>query len=325
MPQILGQNSASEKPLSITPTRLSRRTASELSSHSSVQILHTKEPPLFEPSKKRPRNSSSTPAAGQRKSVTVVLKAPDTEEFRTTNLPVASPTTDYSSKPPIMVAQPLPQEATPKDKVIAVIDFLRERRRRPDEKVVILYSERMYQVAPCDAKAALQSLVKEGRLFSVKYPSGISYRYHMSAVARGDTVTQQSNKIKAKYAATTTKSSGQNNPAKSSQSRSYSTPTSGLGIGDTFTRAEMNTLKSFLRLISPDNGVVRPSHVTSGDGNKIVDKIRSLLPRDELGDAMLSKPGLSVYVLPPPTPISLETIEKALKSLPHLVLVGAAV
>lgn len=34
-----------------------------------------------------------------------------------------------------------------------------------------------------------------------------------------------------------------------------------------------------------------------------------------------SEPGVSVYVLPPPTPVSLETVEKALRSLPHMALV----
>ncbi|VDK36561.1 unnamed protein product [Taenia asiatica] len=278
MPSTSSDNVVSERPSSSAPARLSRRTASDVARLATTESL-SKESSSTEPLKKRSRNSVDSSAPSPRKSVTVTVKAQDTEEFHSPSAAVIQSDLSTPSKNGSVTSQTLPPDASNTEKVISVINFLRDRRRRPDEKIVILYSERMYQMSSTETKASLQSLVEENRIFRVKYPSGISYRYHMSVVARGDTVAQQSNRIRAKYAVSASKSNG---TTKIPTSR-----TSTL-VGETFSGVEMTALKSFLRLISPD--------------------------------VAQSEPGVSVYVLPPPTPVSLETVEKALRSLPHMAL-----
>ncbi|KAL5105486.1 Chromodomain Y-like protein 2 [Taenia crassiceps] len=311
MPSASSDNAVSERSSSSTSVRFSRRTASDVARLATAESLSKDSAPT-EPPRKRSRNSVDSSAPSPRKSVTVTVKAQDTEEFHSPSAAAIESGLSTPSKNGLVTPQTLPPDASNTEKVISVINFLRDRRRRPDEKIVILYSERMYQMSSTETKASLQSLVEENRIFRVKYPSGISYRYHMSVVARGDTIAQQSNRIRAKYAVSTSKSNG---TTKTPSSRT-STP-----VGETFSGVEMTALKSFLRLISPSGCIVRPSNLTPSGDCPVVDKIRTLLPQDVLGgDVAQSEPGVSVYVLPPPTPVSLETVEKALRSLPHMAL-----
>lgn len=272
MPSTSGDNLVSERP-SGASARFSRRTTSDVARLTTTESL-SKESTATEPPRKRSRNSVDSSAPSPRKSVTVTVKAQDTEEFHPPSAAVIQSGLSTPSKNDSVTPQTLPPDAPNTEKVISVINFLRDRRRRPDEKIVILYSERMYQMSSTETKASLQSLVEENRIFRVKYPSGISYRYHMSVVARGDTVAQQSNRIRAKYAVSASKSNG---TTKTPTSR---TPTP---VGETFSGVEMTALKSFLRLISPSGCVVRPSNLTPSGDCPVVDKIRTLLPQDILG------------------------------------------
>ncbi|VDM17599.1 unnamed protein product [Hydatigera taeniaeformis] len=272
MPSASSDNVVSERSSSSTPARFSRRTASDIARSATAESLSKETSPTELP-RKRSRNSLDSAAPSPRKSVTVTVKAQDTEEFHSPSATVIQSGLSTPSKNGSVTPQTLPPNASNTEKVIAVINFLRDRRRRPDEKIVILYSERMYQLSSTETKASLQSLVEENKIFRVKYPSGISYRYHMSVVARGDTVAQQSNRIRAKYAVSASKSNG---TAKTPNSR---TPTP---VGETFSGVEMTALKSFLRLISPNGCVVRSSNLTPSGDCPVVDKIRALLPQDVL-------------------------------------------
>ncbi len=315
MPSVSGQSSSAERSSSSTPTRGSRR--SNAGEHSRL-TAHTKReetsPAAPEIAKKRARNSSGNiTVAAPRKSVTVFVKSDETEEFHKPKATVPSaaavvaaamaPTEvppKHISGSPVMVAPSLPAGATTREKVIAVIDFLRSRRRRPDEEVVLTYTQKMYNVAPQETKACLSQLVDENKLVSIEYSNGVSYRYHMSVIARGDAITEKSNQIKAKYAAaaaSTTTTTPKPAPVQAVR-HSARVPTakrpkpsatsaqSRNAAGNLLTQTEVTALKSFLRVISPRNGVVRPAHAsndTDNGDNGLVQKIRNLLPPDCLG------------------------------------------
>lgn len=302
---------------------------------------------MSEIAKKRPRPSPvdnrSQPA--QRKSVTVLVKTQPTEEFRSQKAELApSSSGRLSGSSPGFVPPDLPPGATPMDKVIAVIDYLRIRRRRPDKVIVLHYTEKMFGYNHKETSSFLDTMVNQGRLVCIKHDRGVSYRYHNTVVARGDNATKHSNKIKAKYAATTghaavtlPKVSATSTTAKQSVrvQATKKVPTKlapPATVSAKLTQTEVNALKTFLRLISPDNAVVRPSN--GGEKNGIIERVRSLLPSDSLGgkskqvlitsmlDSSTAKPGFSIYVLPPPTPINFDTVEKTLKTLPHQLMVG---
>ena len=278
MPSSAGDNMPAEKILSSGVTRLSRRAVFETARSSPIGSS-SKDPSPVEPPKKRSRNVPENSASSPRKSVTVTVKPHDTEEFHSPSAAAiihsANSTSSSASKNSQTASQSLPPDASTSEKVIAVVNFLRDRRRRPEEKAVIHHCERMYHLTPTETKSTLQTLVDEGRIIRVKYSSGISYRYHMSVVARGDTVPQQPSKIRAKY----TVSMNRTNGASRAPTNRTSTPVK----ADTFSGVDMYRLKSFARLVRPNGCFVQPSALTSNEDYQMVEKITKLLPEEALG------------------------------------------
>ncbi|KAM7542796.1 hypothetical protein Aperf_G00000003239 [Anoplocephala perfoliata] len=252
-----------------------------------------------EPPRKRIRTPADVPVISPRKSVTVTVKANEVEEFCSPSISGNNP----SSKNVLNLSS----KASNSDKVIAIIDFLRERRRRPDENIVITCAERMLNMPQNVTISALKSLVNANRITRVKYPSGYSYRYRPTGIGRGVAVTHR---VRTRNSGNAQKSSS-NRASKSSAGR-FATPV--------FSETELATVKDFVELISPNNGILRLPKMTEDGQSAVLDNIHSDLSKNGFTttDEKTSLPGSSIYDPPPSTPLTLETVEKVLRSLPHL-------
>nr|VZI05106.1 unnamed protein product [Spirometra erinaceieuropaei] len=302
----------------------------------------------------------------KRKSVTIMLKTLPTQEFHNTTsthkvrseVSSLAPKTQASEKKTVSsggcssnsshsgtqqtVTKSCKPATTINQKVLNVIDKLRDNRRRPKEEVVIDVAKKLYDLSPDATQAALQALVREGLLCSINCSSGISYRYPVSTVARGDLPRHVNitNKIKARYAKQPSARSrshiGNRKVPGSSKGGKPRDRTSSASTGVTSTKAaqpphnfqdlsgastniDFATLNSLLGLVSSLNPSKAPrSSISSPDDpSALMEKIRHLMPPHVLETCEASRPGLSVYVLPPPAPINLEAVENSLKSLPH--------
>uniref|UniRef100_A0A0X3NP69 SAMD1-like winged helix (WH) domain-containing protein n=2 Tax=Schistocephalus solidus TaxID=70667 RepID=A0A0X3NP69_SCHSO len=324
------------------------------------------------PPQKRPKTveDECEPKTSKRKSVTIMLKTLPTQEFHNTTsthkvrseVPPLAPKNQTTEKKKVSssgggggggsnsshsgaqqtAAKSSKPVTTANQKVLNVIDKLRDNRRRPKEEVVIDVAKKLHDLTPDATRAALHALVREGHLCSINCSSGISYRYPVSTVARGDLPRHVNitNKIKARYAKQPSARSrshigSRKNPNSSGGGKSRDRPVSS-STGGTTSKAtppprnsqdlsgesaniDFVTLKSLLGLVSSLNASKAPRSSISppDDPSTLVEKIRHLMPPHALKACETSRPGVSVYVLPPPAPINLEAVESSLKNLPH--------
>ncbi|VDO04364.1 unnamed protein product [Rodentolepis nana] len=287
----------------VSPTRVLRRNASDVIQVDTIDVDE-------EPLQKRNRSSQELPFSSPRKTVTVTVKDNEVEEFY-------APSNASSNSSNLWNGLTIPEGVSIPDKVMAIIDFLRDRRRRPDENIVISGAERYLKLSSCEILDVLKGLIESDRIIKIKYPSGYSYRFptNRSSSKKSIPTTSASNKTQTKSKATTrnsasTKKSSQNGGFISSKNRS--SPIFGV--------AEIKAVHSFSKLISSNKGIVRPLKMTPNGRSPVFDKIESALFNGEsISSGKTSVPGASTYDIPPPTPLTLETVEKLLKNLPHLI------
>ncbi|TGZ74997.1 hypothetical protein CRM22_000633 [Opisthorchis felineus] len=162
-----------------------------------------------------------------RKSVTIMLEAPPSQEFHSTKdiqihqpnslsekvsavKRVAKPsTTPKKANIKNLVGPPkemgkIPAHPVPDSHVAKVTDVilqLRESRRRPVQSVILGLCSRQYNLSDQEVLAVLNYLVYQGQLHEIHFTNGISYRSNPRIVARGDLSypTNLSARIKAKY------------------------------------------------------------------------------------------------------------------------------
>ncbi|VDL39582.1 unnamed protein product [Hymenolepis diminuta] len=275
----------------VSPTRILRRNASDVVP---IDTIDVDEEPLL----KRIRSSQEPPFSSPRKTVTVTVKANEVEEFY-------APSNASSNNSTIWNGLSIPEDASIPDKVMAIIDFLRDRRRRPDENIVISCAERYLKMPSSEILNVLKGLVDSNRVIKIKYPSGYSYRYpiNRSSSKKSVPTTSASNKAPTKSKTTarsseSTKKSSQNGGFTSSKNRP----------SPIFRDAEIKAVQSFAKLILPYEGIVRPLKMTANGKSPVFDKIESALVINEsIPSEKTSAPGASKYDIPPPTPFTLET------------------
>ncbi|KER26632.1 hypothetical protein T265_06137 [Opisthorchis viverrini] len=162
-----------------------------------------------------------------RKSVTIMLEAPPSQEFHSTkeiqihqpnSLPEKVSTGKRFAKPSTtpkkasiknLVGPPkevgkIPAHPVPDSHVAKVTDVilqLRESRRRPVQSMILGLCSRQYNLSDQEVLAVLNYLVYQGQLHEIHFTNGISYRSNPRIVARGDLSypTNLSARIKAKY------------------------------------------------------------------------------------------------------------------------------
>lgn len=259
MPSSIRDITKSDRSSSNSPAGSLRRNSSD-SAKISLIDLDEKLSSSEEPPKKRIRTPADAPLASPRKSVTVTVKANEVEEF-------CSPSTSGNNSSPKNILN-ISSDASNSDKVIAIIDFLRDRRRRPDENIVINCAERMFDMPQNVTISVLKTLVDANRIIRVKYPSGYSYRYHTTVVARGDSVTNQTPRVRSR-------NSG--NAQKSNSNGAFPVSCSTTLV---FSETELATVKAFVELISPSSGILRPSKMTANGQSTVLDNIHSALSQN---------------------------------------------
>nr|CDS25995.1 enoyl coenzyme A hydratase [Hymenolepis microstoma] len=287
----------------VSPTRVLRRNASDVVPVDTIDVDE-------EPLQKRIRSSQEPSFSSPRKTVTVTVKDNEVEEFY-------APSNTSSNNSTVWNGLNIPEGVSIPDKVMAIIDFLRDRRRRPDENIVISCAEQYLKMSSRESLDVLKGLIESNRIIKIKYPSGYSYRYpiNRSSSKKSIPTSSSSNKAPTKSRATTrnsenTKRSNHNGGFISSRNRS----------SHIFGDAEIKAVHSFAKLISSNKGIVRPLKMTTNGRSPVFDKIESALFNGEsISSEKTSVPGASTYDIPPPTPLSLETVEKLLKNLPHLI------
>ncbi|KAG5445563.1 hypothetical protein CSKR_106932 [Clonorchis sinensis] len=162
-----------------------------------------------------------------RKSVTIMLEAPPSQEFHSTkeiqihqpnSLPEKVSVGKRFAKPsttpkkaniknlvgPTKEMGKIPAHPVPDSHVAKVTDVilqLRESRRRPVQSVILGLCSRQYNLSDQEVLAVLNYLVYQGQLHEIHFTNGISYRSNPRIVARGDLSypTNVSARIKAKY------------------------------------------------------------------------------------------------------------------------------
>uniref|UniRef100_A0A183S7H9 Chromo domain-containing protein n=1 Tax=Schistocephalus solidus TaxID=70667 RepID=A0A183S7H9_SCHSO len=285
------------------------------------------------PPQKRPKTveDECEPKTSKRKSVTIMLKTLPTQEFHNTTsthkvrseVPPLAPKNQTTEKKKVSssgggggggsnsshsgaqqtAAKSSKPVTTANQKVLNVIDKLRDNRRRPKEEVVIDVAKKLHDLTPDATRAALHALVREGHLCSINCSSGISYRYPVSTVARGDLPRHVNitNKIKARYAKQPSARSrshigSRKNPNSSGGGKSRDRPVSSSTGGTTIkatppprnsqdlsgesANIDFVTLKSLLGLVSSLNASKAPRSSISppDDPSTLVEKIRHLMP-----------------------------------------------